>query len=149
VRSLLAALPEYGYLWSVNLPDFSWVWWVALDIFLLGLSIFAMSYWVYRDGIDNQRFTVAIKKIAHKVRETSDKVEEHEEKPEERSTESTTSEKPEHDTELLKCPGCGKRLASDFEFCPHCGYRQKPKCSKCGKEVSKGFTFCPYCGSNL
>jgi uncharacterized protein len=48
----------------------------------------------------------------------------------------------------MVCRACGKELADDFSYCPHCGNRRATKivCPSCGKESSVDFSFCPHCG---
>jgi transcription elongation factor Elf1 len=44
------------------------------------------------------------------------------------------------------CRVCGKELADEFKFCPHCGDEKVANCPECGKESSIEFNYCPYCG---
>ncbi|MGO9952887.1 MAG: zinc-ribbon domain-containing protein [Dissulfurispiraceae bacterium] len=48
----------------------------------------------------------------------------------------------------MVCRVCGKELADEFKFCPHCGNEKTTKtvCPECGKELSIEFSYCPYCG---
>jgi RNA polymerase subunit RPABC4/transcription elongation factor Spt4 len=47
------------------------------------------------------------------------------------------------------CPKCGKTVATEFAFCPHCGSSMQRTCPKCGKDVETGWKACPHCGENL
>ncbi len=47
----------------------------------------------------------------------------------------------------MKCPGCGKEVASDSFSCPYCGV--KKECLSCAASLKFGSSFCCFCGSNL
>ena len=47
------------------------------------------------------------------------------------------------------CPKCGKSMAANHVFCPHCGERLQSVCPKCEKPVEKGWQACPHCGEKL
>jgi membrane protease subunit (stomatin/prohibitin family) len=46
------------------------------------------------------------------------------------------------------CPDCGRRIADDAKFCPHCGHQQIvfAQCDACGKNLPPNARFCPRCG---
>lgn len=47
------------------------------------------------------------------------------------------------------CFKCGKELAADMRFCPHCGASQNLTCPKCSKELKPDMAFCPFCGTKI
>lgn len=44
------------------------------------------------------------------------------------------------------CPGCGRLLNYEYQFCPYCRTPQRRMCSKCGKTLQQGWAVCAYCG---
>ncbi|MEM2704753.1 MAG: zinc-ribbon domain-containing protein [Candidatus Bathyarchaeia archaeon] len=110
-------------------PDFFELKVLGIYVFLLGLSGFAMAYWIYEDG----------KNIAKLIRSRKILL---------RSKVQTKLPSTEQEIQLLECPECGEELEEGFEVCPKCGYELKPiTCPKCGKEILRKFNFCPYCGN--
>lgn len=59
--------------------------------------------------------------------------------------------------ELVTCPECGKKIASDAEFCSSCGAKLAGlkieagirRCPKCGAELEPDATFCNKCGTKI
>ena len=45
------------------------------------------------------------------------------------------------------CPGCGRRVKSDFVYCPDCHTQLKTACTGCGRPIDMDWTVCPYCGT--
>jgi hypothetical protein len=43
------------------------------------------------------------------------------------------------------CPGCSRRVNSDWLACPSCHTRLKKKCEHCGKVIDLPWNLCPYC----
>lgn len=117
---------------GIEPPDFIELKVLGIYVFLLGISGFAMAYWIYEDG----------KNIAKLIRSRKILL---------RSTVQTKFPATEQgEIQLLECPECGEELEEGFEVCPKCGYELKPiTCLKCGKEISRKFDFCPYCGHKL
>lgn len=46
---------------------------------------------------------------------------------------------------MKTCPKCGKKVNSEYLFCPICGENLK-NCRYCGKELPDRANYCPYCG---
>lgn len=114
-------------------PDFIELKTLGAYVFLLGVSGFALAYWVYKDGKNIDKLIRSRKTFMRRKAQTSAKM----------------AEQP-REIVLLECPECGEELEEDFEVCPKCGYELKPiNCSKCGKEISRRFDFCPFCGNKL
>jgi len=44
------------------------------------------------------------------------------------------------------CPGCGRRVESDFLVCPHCHHQLRLRCVGCGRLLQPEWDVCPYCG---
>jgi predicted amidophosphoribosyltransferase len=58
-------------------------------------------------------------------------------------------------TPTLPCSRCGKPVAADAPWCPHCGVPRTPtptltslSCSNCGKPVEGDALWCPHCGAS-
>ncbi len=49
--------------------------------------------------------------------------------------------------EVQRCPGCTRRVQSDWMVCPTCFTRLKKVCHQCGKLMELAWTLCPYCGT--
>jgi RNA polymerase subunit RPABC4/transcription elongation factor Spt4 len=112
-------------------PDFSELKALGIYVLLLGISGFALAYWVDEDGSN-------IKKLLRSRRLSM------------KSKKQEYAEKEPVELEFLECPECGEELEEGFEICPNCGYELKPiSCPKCGKEISRSFNLCPYCGNQL
>jgi RNA polymerase subunit RPABC4/transcription elongation factor Spt4 len=45
------------------------------------------------------------------------------------------------------CPGCGRKVESDWVVCPTCHTRLKKACHECGKLMELAWNLCPYCGT--
>lgn len=45
------------------------------------------------------------------------------------------------------CPGCGRRIQSDWMVCPGCQTKLKKSCHECGKLMELPWNLCPYCGT--
>lgn len=45
------------------------------------------------------------------------------------------------------CPGCGNRIAPDWQLCPTCNTRLRRPCSRCGKLMELSWKLCPYCAT--
>lgn len=46
---------------------------------------------------------------------------------------------------FMDCPGCGKTLYEEANFCPYCGFKMD-RCIVCNRFLGKGkITKCPYC----
>jgi RNA polymerase subunit RPABC4/transcription elongation factor Spt4 len=45
------------------------------------------------------------------------------------------------------CPGCGRRVQTDWVACPNCHTRLKKGCHQCGKLMELPWNLCPYCGT--
>lgn len=45
------------------------------------------------------------------------------------------------------CPGCGRRIQSDWIACPTCHTRLKKPCHHCGKLMELPWNLCPWCGT--
>ncbi|MEM0358159.1 MAG: zinc ribbon domain-containing protein [Candidatus Bathyarchaeia archaeon] len=111
-------------------PDFIELKALGVYVFLLGMSGFALAYWVYEDGKNIDKLVRSRKFFMRRKTEATPLIEAHEE------------------IQLLECPECGEELEEGFEVCPKCGYELKPiTCPKCGKEIFRKFNFCPYCGN--
>jgi RNA polymerase subunit RPABC4/transcription elongation factor Spt4 len=50
--------------------------------------------------------------------------------------------------ERMACPGCNRRIADDFLFCPTCHTRLKKACVACGRMLHLKWSICPYCGAS-
>jgi len=111
-------------------PDFIELKVLGIYVFLLGISGFAMAYWIYEDG-KNIDMLIRSRKLLMQSKAQA---------------KAPTAERGE--IQFLECPECGEELEEGFEVCPKCGYELKPiTCPKCGKEISRKFTYCPYCGN--
>ncbi len=44
------------------------------------------------------------------------------------------------------CPGCGRRVESDFVVCPYCHHQLRMRCVGCGRLLQPEWDVCPYCG---
>ena len=49
------------------------------------------------------------------------------------------------DTSL--CPGCSRRIQTDWIACPSCHLTLKKTCSHCGKVIDLPWNLCPYCAT--
>lgn len=47
-----------------------------------------------------------------------------------------------------QCPGCGRRVESDWLLCPDCRCLLRQGCTGCGRAVAVWQHFCPWCGQN-
>ncbi len=47
--------------------------------------------------------------------------------------------------ERPSCPGCGQRVQSDWQACPHCHHRLKKACVNCGYLLELPWNICPRC----
>ncbi len=43
------------------------------------------------------------------------------------------------------CPGCSRKVKSDWLVCPTCRTRLNKKCTSCGKILELTWEICPYC----
>jgi hypothetical protein len=43
------------------------------------------------------------------------------------------------------CPGCSRKVNSDWSVCPGCHTKLKKKCASCGKLLDLNWDICPYC----
>ena len=57
---------------------------------------------------------------------------------------------------ITECPGCGKQVQPEWEFCPFCSTGLIPvvpilitECPNCGKEIQQEWVFCPNCTSSI
>lgn len=57
-------------------------------------------------------------------------------------------EKVENNSELIKCPNCGKTVHKG-KFCSECGYKFPLICPNCGAELKDGAKFCFECGTKI
>jgi len=49
--------------------------------------------------------------------------------------------------ERLACPGCNRRIETDFMICPTCHTRLKKACPACSRLLHLRWNICPYCGA--
>ncbi len=49
--------------------------------------------------------------------------------------------------ERLVCPGCKRKIQSDFIICPDCHTRLKKSCPNCRRLLHLKWNICPYCGA--
>jgi RNA polymerase subunit RPABC4/transcription elongation factor Spt4 len=49
--------------------------------------------------------------------------------------------------ERSTCPGCKRKVETDFMFCPDCHTRLKKACPACGRLLHLKWNVCPYCGA--
>ncbi|MBN2430273.1 MAG: zinc ribbon domain-containing protein [Acidobacteria bacterium] len=47
------------------------------------------------------------------------------------------------------CPGCGRAVAAQAAFCPHCGHALKRHCPTCKIPLEEDHEFCPGCGRKV
>lgn len=47
------------------------------------------------------------------------------------------------------CPGCSRKVQSDWVACPNCHTRLKKACHNCGKAIELAWNICPYCGTSV
>jgi hypothetical protein len=117
---------------GTSIPDFNELKALGVYVVLLGISGFAIAYWIYEDEKNISRLQ-RLRKLSIRAKA---------------QVKPTVTER--EGIQLLECPECGEELEEDFEVCPKCGYELKPvKCPKCGKEISRTFNFCPYCGNEM
>ena len=45
------------------------------------------------------------------------------------------------------CPGCKRKIQSDFVICPDCHTRLKKSCPNCRRLLHLKWNVCPYCGA--
>jgi len=45
------------------------------------------------------------------------------------------------------CPGCGRRIQTDWMICPNCNTRLKKPCHQCKRLMELPWNLCPYCGA--
>lgn len=45
------------------------------------------------------------------------------------------------------CPGCGQRVQTDWQACPHCHTRLKKTCISCGSLMELSWNLCPHCAT--
>ncbi len=45
-----------------------------------------------------------------------------------------------------ECPGCGRRVSSEWILCPNCRTRLKKRCPSCEHLLELAWDVCPYCG---
>jgi RNA polymerase subunit RPABC4/transcription elongation factor Spt4 len=45
------------------------------------------------------------------------------------------------------CPGCNRRIQSNWMVCPSCHTRLKKKCSNCGNLMELPWNLCPFCAA--
>jgi hypothetical protein len=43
------------------------------------------------------------------------------------------------------CPGCSRRVDSEWLACPSCHTRLKKKCEHCGRTIDLPWNLCPWC----
>lgn len=93
-------------------PDFNELKALGIYVFLLGISGFALAYWVYEDCINIEKFR-KFQKLMSARRHV---------KPAPRESTDETELK---QIVLLECPECGKEISRNFNLCPYCGTRLK------------------------
>lgn len=49
--------------------------------------------------------------------------------------------------DAVTCPGCGRRIQTDWVLCPTCHTKLKKPCQNCGKLMELPWNLCPYCAS--
>lgn len=49
--------------------------------------------------------------------------------------------------DVPQCPGCNRRIQSDWIVCPSCHTRLKKVCRHCGKLMELPWNLCPYCAT--
>jgi RNA polymerase subunit RPABC4/transcription elongation factor Spt4 len=49
--------------------------------------------------------------------------------------------------ERLACPGCNRRIETDYVVCPSCHTRLKKPCPSCGRLLHLQWHICAYCGA--
>jgi RNA polymerase subunit RPABC4/transcription elongation factor Spt4 len=45
------------------------------------------------------------------------------------------------------CPGCNRRIVSDWVACPSCHTKLKKPCHNCSRLMELAWNLCPYCGT--
>lgn len=132
---------------------------------ILGLSVyggivavffwFAMIFWTYRDmrsrsrDVLSQLFVVGVVAVLTvpgvfiylllRPRETLSEA--YERSLEEEALLQEIEEKP-------TCPGCGQRVQTGWQACPHCHTRLKQPCRNCHNLLELSWTLCPYCAAD-
>ena len=53
----------------------------------------------------------------------------------------------QHLDEVRRCPGCARRVESDWLVCPHCHTKLRKICHHCGRLLELPWNLCPYCGT--
>ncbi|MCA0453123.1 MAG: zinc ribbon domain-containing protein [Chloroflexi bacterium] len=130
---------------------------VALGITIYGIVLLAalwlaMIVWAYRDMRSRSRDTFAhigsallialllipglIIYLLVRPRETLSEA--YERSLEEEALLQEIEEKP-------TCPGCGQRVQSNWQACPHCFTRLKKPCVHCHQMLELSWQVCPYC----
>lgn len=138
---------------------------LSLESIFLGITVYAgmvfaafwlaMILWAYRDMRARSRDTLAQIVVAVMVallnvpgvliyiflrpRETL--AEAYERSLEEEALLQEIEEKP-------VCPGCGQRVQTDWQACPHCHTRLKKPCSNCGNMLELAWNLCPNCAAS-
>ena len=138
---------------------------VSLDSIFLGITVYAgmvlaafwlaMIIWAYRDMRARSRDNLAQLIVAVMValltvpglliyiflrpRETL--AEAYERSLEEEALLQEIEDKP-------VCPGCGQRVQSEWQACPHCHTRLKKACGICGKMLELSWNLCPHCAAS-
>lgn len=51
--------------------------------------------------------------------------------------------------ERQACPGCKRRVRSDYRVCPMCRTQLKQPCASCGRLLQLGWRVCPYCAAEI
>ena len=45
------------------------------------------------------------------------------------------------------CPGCERRIESDWQVCPNCHTKLRKSCQNCGKLMDLPWNICPFCAT--
>ena len=45
------------------------------------------------------------------------------------------------------CPGCERRISSDWQVCPNCQTKLRKPCQNCGKLMDLPWNICPFCAT--
>jgi len=49
--------------------------------------------------------------------------------------------------DAVTCPGCGRRIQTDWVLCPTCHTKLKKPCLNCGKLMELPWNLCPFCAA--
>lgn len=49
--------------------------------------------------------------------------------------------------DVQRCPGCTRRIQTDWVVCPSCFTRLRKVCHQCGRLMELSWTLCPYCAT--